>query len=470
MVDLPAGLAQGSSSRDLTDAGNAERLADRHRHEIRYCDKWAKWLIWDGRRWAVDETRRIDLLATETVQAIKEEALAVDDHKLHDRLLKWSLASQRGSHLRALVDWARSRDGIPVRPQELDRDPYVLNLENGTFDLNRMRLRDHDADDLITKLAPVAYDPDATAPRWTSFVREIFDGDDDLATFAQRAAGYSLTGDTSAQVFFLLHGDGANGKSTFVETLQSLLGDYALETPTDTLLVRRYSGIPNDVARLQAARFVAASEIPKGAKLNEPLVKQLVAGDTVSARFMRSEFFDFRPVLKLWIDTNYRPTVHGTDEGIWRRVRVLPFTRTFPPGQRDESLRDKLAAELPGILNWALDGWRDYSYGDTLEPPRAVIEATEEYRQEQDVIAMFLDDCAIVDPAAAVAPRDLYAAYTAWCHANGERPDSQKALGTQLKQLGYEPGKSNGVRLWKGLKLTDDHHLFADDPGPAGTR
>ncbi len=351
-----------------------------------------------------------------------------------------------------MIAAARTEEGIAVTPSAFDRDPWLLNVANGTLDLRSGVLRPADRADRLTKLAPVAYDPAARCPTWLTFLDRVLDGKAEVIAFLQRAVGYSLTGDISEHCLFLLFGTGRNGKSTFLETLSATLGDYAMTTPTDTLLVRREGGIPNDLARLPGARLVSASESEAGRNLAEALVKQLTGGDTISARFLQAEFFDFKPSFKLWFRTNHKPTIKGTDDGIWSRIKLIPFTQRIPDSEMDKRLPERLVAELPGILTWAIDGCLAWQR-EGLGTPTAVAQATAEYRGEMDVLATFLADCCEVGPDHRCTAKELYGAYTRWAEESGERVASQKAFGLRLAERGFVSARAHGgVRLWAGLK------------------
>jgi putative DNA primase/helicase len=354
-----------------------------------------------------------------------------------------------------MLDLANSEPGIPVLPDQLDANPWTLNVLNGAVDLRTGQLWPHRRQDLLTKLAPVAYDPDALCPTWDRFLLEVMNGDQDLVSFLQRAIGYTLTGDTSEQVIFILHGKGANGKSTLLETLRAMLGDdYTVQVRPETLMVKQGDAIPNDIARLKGARLVNARETEEGKRLAEALVKEMSGGDTITARFMRSEFFDFKPEFKLFLAANHKPTIRGTDLAIWRRIRLIPFAVTFAEEQQDKQLPKKLQAELPGILAWAVRGCLGWQVLGGLGTPAAVKQATEEYKSESDTLAAFLDECTIEDPNSETQAKVLYKAYVTWCEEGGETPAKQTMFGRKIKErLDSRVDKSSRLTYYLGLRL-----------------
>ena len=447
VVELPGRYA-------YTDMGNADRFADRYGDRVRYCSPWSKWLCWDGRRWNQDDIVQVEMHAKDSVRMIVEQAKRLPEGKGRDALLKHGIRSQHSSRIRAVLELGRSHPGIPIRPQELDDDRNLLNVMNGTLDLASLELRPHNKLDLLTKLAPVTYDPEAECYRWEQFLREVFLDDAQLIEYVQRAVGYSLTGDVSAQVFFLLHGGGENGKTTFLETIRHLMGDYAQNAAPKTFIQRRGDGIPNDIARLMGARFVTAIETGKNRRLDETLVKQVTGGDQITARFLRAEFFEFEPHFKVWFATNHKPSIEGTDHAIWRRIRLIPFGATFTKENREDGLVDTLIGELPGILNWAVSGLQRFRWGSTLdEAPEAVTEATEAYRTEEDVIGQFLGDCCTVDPMARARSTELYEAYVKWCTEGGERAETKNKFGRMLQERGLDSVKSNATHWRLGVEL-----------------
>lgn len=438
----------------LTDLGNAARLIDRHGDHLRYCPDYGRWLIWDGKRWAPNVDGEVRRRAHETVRALLAEAADETDADARKALVKHAQGSEHSARISALLTEAEVMRPVPVRSDALDADPCLLTVANGTLDLRTGDLREHRPDDLITKLMDVEYDARAECPTWLAFLQRVFAEDADLTAFVRRAIGYSLTGRTDEQVLFLLHGNGANGKSTMVELLRELLGDYAQNTPASTLLQRGSSGegVPNDVARLPGARLVTTAETGDGRRLDEERVKAITGGDVISARFMRAEWFDFRPSFKLWISTNHRPEVRGTDHAIWRRILLVPFEVTIPDAEQDKELPRKLCSELPGILAWAVRGcleWREQG----LAAPEVVKAATGRYREEMDVLGTFIADRCVLGPDKLTPTAELYASYAEWAKEAGEHVMSQTRFGRRLKERGLTDGKVRGVRSWFGIDL-----------------
>ena len=439
----------------LTDTGNAERLVAQHGADLRYCNDWNKWLVYN-RRWAQDRERGVFRRGQATVRTIYGEAAAIEEVDRRKATAKHAERSESAKALREMVFAAQHQDGVTVVPESLDQYPMLLNVENGTIDLRTGMLHPHDRQQLITKLAPVTFDQTATCPTFMAFIATILPSENDrVARFIQRAVGYSLSGVTSERSLFILHGAGANGKSTLLEVVRCLLGDYAIRTPTRTLMVKRDEGVPNDIARLRGTRFVSASETEEGQRIAESLIKDLTGGDTISARFMRGEWFDFKPEFKAWLATNHRPDIRGTDNAIWDRIKLVPFSVTIPESQRDQRLLDKLKAELPGILNWAIAGCLEWQR-DGLGTPDEVKKATAAYRADMDVIAAWLADSCTLNSSLTASAGDLYASYKAWCEQSGERPMRDRDLGLRLAERGLQSRRgAKGKRLWIGIALGD---------------
>jgi putative DNA primase/helicase len=441
-------------TRFLTDLGNVERLIDQYGQDIRYCGARGQWIIWDGQRWLLDETGHVCRFAKLTARSILLEAAAVEEETERKRLTKWEEQSESESRLNAMVNMARTEKEVAVSPGDFDCHPYLLNVANGTVDLRTGELRPHRREDLHMRLAPVAYKPKAPCPQWLAFLARITNQDEDLIGFMRRAVGYSLTGDTSEQCFFLLHGSGANGKSTFIEVLRALLGDYARQADASTFLHKDYDNVRNDLARLAGVRFVSAVEVAEGRRLAEVLVKQITGGDTITARFLYREHFEFDPTFKVWLAANHKPEIRGTDYAVWRRIRLVPFAVTIPKEEQDKRLLQKLKAELPGILAWAVQGCLEWQREGLCEPGE-VQAATAAYQEEMDPLGSFLTECCTLSPRVQTPASDLFDTYTKWCQENGEEAMTQTAFGRRLGDRGFAKDHDSITRrtVRKGVGL-----------------
>lgn len=453
----------------LSDYGNAERLVKNHGTNLRHCNPFSRWYVWDNQRWREDETGEIIRCAKDTVRKIHEEINRIDlgqatdmaslNHLLaiRNKITRHALKSEENNELRAMIELAQSEKPLPVLPIELDADPFSFCVQNGVVDLRSGGLSGHERSALITKISPVSFNHKAKCPRWEQFLREIFAGDQDVIEYIQRAVGYSLTADVSEQALLFCYGTGANGKSTFMNVVSKIAGDYAQRAPKSLVQVdgRGDGKVPTDMARLKGVRLVACSELEEGKALAESVVKDLTGGDRLVARFMRQDFFEFDPTHKLWMLGNHRPEIRGTDYAIWRRIHLIPFTETFGPDRRDPELGNKLMRELPGILNWAIKGCLDWQKRRGLQPPKAVLNAVKEYRQAEDKMGQFLEDVCVSNTTYWVSSKNLYDAYKRWCESTGDRYITNKMFSGRLTDRGYKPQKSKGERGWVGLNLKE---------------
>lgn len=421
IVRSVGGYAAVKESRHLTDLGNGERLIDRYGETLRFVWGWQKWLAWDGHRWLADDGGVADA-AQKTVRGIYSEAAAADDKNQRDQLGAWAKSSESANRRRDLIDQARSLPGVRVKADILDRHPWLLTTGNGTLDLRDGKLRESRPQDLMTLMTPVEFDAGATCPRWLRFLDEVFGGDADLIEFIQRSAGYCLTGVTTEQVLWLMHGSGANGKDVFQGTLRAMLGDLAFNSPFSTFELNARPSIPNDVAALLGRRLVTAAETLEGTRLNEARVKALTGSTVMTARFLHAEYFQFEPLAKCWLAMNHLPIVKDDSYAFWRRIRLIPFNRQFKE-HADPHLLDTLAGELPGILTWALEGCLRWQM-DGLRPPAIVTAATEEYQRDSDPLAEFLADRCVFDPQHRVQAGRFYTAYRTWAQEQG-LPDKE---------------------------------------------
>ena len=456
----------------LTDAGNMERLVHKYGHLFRYCPQ-RDWYGWDGRRWVPDSEGKIYQAALRTIREIKHELPlhleAAEDDKdraaITKSVLDWALASESKNHLAAMEFLTRTAEGIAVNIREFDTEPWIFNCANGTRDLRANDFRPHEQANMITNISPVLYDPKAECPLWESFLSDVMAGDREMMGFLQRAAGYSLTGSTAQHCMFICWGTGRNGKSTFLEVLRYVIGTYGKQASMATFLAKKSDeGIPNDLAALQGARFVTGIETEDGKRLAEAKIKLITGGDTVTARFLHREFFEFAPQFKIWMATNYRPVIHGTDEGIWRRIRLIPFTVYIPDGKMDEKLREKLISESSGILNWALAGLEEYKLGGLMEPD-GVIKATEDYRAAEDWLGRFMDSETVQDPNGTTQARVLYERYKSWTKDTNEFVMKERRFNEAMDDHQYKHTKRDNKKLYACFRLRDPMEKFAEKYG-----
>jgi putative DNA primase/helicase len=453
-----------------TDLGNAERFVDAHRDRVLWCPARKSFLCWDNKRYAWDERGEAVKLAHATARSIFHEAADAEGEEEQKAITRWALASQNESRINAML--SQSKPYLAVGMEELDRDPWLVNCQNGTLDLRTGKLKAHDPADRITKIVPVDYDPDVPCPRFKQFLKEAL-VDEAVIKFVKRYSGYTLTGITRERLLAILYGFGKNGKTTLVELLHEVLGDYARNTDVETLLIKKYHGVGNDVAALKGARFVSAAEVEKGRRLAESKVKQLTGRDTVTARFLFGENFDFKPEFKLWLSTNNKPVIQGTDDAIWDRIRLIPLTQRFDGSKADPKLSDKLRNELAGVFAWMVEGcleWQEHG----LEEPKTVTDATNQYREEMDTLASFLDEVCVMGPHNRLLAEKLYQRYAIWCDNSGERKDSKKAFVARLEERGFErrretAGVNKGRYIWLGIGLRSDDEPPEDgDVGSPG--
>jgi putative DNA primase/helicase len=447
--------AGGNREYRWSDLGNAERLVDAHGHNLRYCHPFRKWLVWDEKRWGNDNTGEIKRKCKSVIRKMYSEAGKEPDDEKRKKFIKYTISCESDQKIKAMLSLAQSEPIIPILPEELDTNQWLLNCLNGTIDLKTGELQPHKREDLITKLAPFNYDPTASCNAWLDHLNEIMDGDQELINFMQRALGYSLTGDTSERVIFIESGTGANGKSITNDCIAMALGDYAMRTPTETLLIKRSDGIPNDVARLMGARFVYAAEAGQGKRLAESQIKDISGGEKIAARFMRAEWFEFYPEFKIWLGTNHKPIIRGTDNAIWDRIRLIPFNVRIPESERlpKTKILELFEEEMPGILSWLVKGCLEWQQ-QGLKAPGAVLAATKEYRDEMNIIGDFIDDMCVLNEIATGTAKELYESYEKWCDAEGEKTISKKLFGMKLSERGFDNYRaSRGVRTWIGIGI-----------------
>ncbi len=439
----------------FNDDWNARRFVEQHGSKLMNCDNLGGWHIWNDKVWELDETHRVMRLARDTIESFNDLVGSFDEdtQKLFYKHIK---TSGNEAKLRAMISVARSYENMSVKSSQFDADEYLLNCHNGVLDLKSGQMKGHSEKLLISKLCGTSFDPSAECPLWLEFLKTIFHGNDDLIRFVQKAVGYVLTGDVSHQMFFILHGAGANGKSTFVDTIYKMLGSYAMITPTSTLTAKRGNEIPNDVARLKGARFIVASELSRSSLLDESLIKQLTSTEPLSARYLHKEFFEFRPTGKVFLSTNYKPTIRGTDDGIWRRIKLIPFDHKFEGDKKIENYAQKyLFPEMPGILRWAVDGFAMLKR-EGFHEPEAVMAATNQYKASEDIIGSFLNEYCVLQPQCKVTVSELYDLYKQMCDVRIKKKD----FNDYLLKCGYKKergtcGKYMGRYYWQGIGIKD---------------
>lgn len=437
-----------------TDSGNAERVHVYAGSNFRYVTESGQWLLWDGQRWNPDSNGGmvrlfVSVMKLTGTQAFQLEQLAAK------AITKHSLQSMDASKVSAGLQMLKSILGVSVSVNDLDADPWMIGTTDGMIDLKTGMPITPDRSKLITKKIGTRYDESATCPTWGRFLHTVTNGDGELIQFLQSAVGYTLTGSNREQCLFFLHGSGQNGKGVFSETIKRLIGDYGQTAPESLFTKDRNQSATNDVARLAGCRMAIAAELEEGSCFAESRIKSLTGGDTITARFLHQEFFDFAPSHHFWISGNHKPTVKGSDLGIWRRIRLIPFTVRISDAEKDPNLADKLADELPGILNWAIEGCLRWQR-EGLIPPHCVKQATEEYRIDEDVVGQFLQDCTVEDASGRVLISSLYEAYQAWASKGGiKRPDTARTLNRKLEERGNQRLMSGGGRFWKGIALIE---------------
>jgi putative DNA primase/helicase len=441
-----------------TDLGNALRFVLRYGGEVKHCAALG-WLVWDGRRWKKQGEESLKVVSEwmkETINAIFQEAncaARAGDRDKAGELYAWALQSQSNARIRAALALAESDRAISVTANDLDTHPLLLNLENGTLDLEKFELRPHRKADNITKVSDVEYDPQATHLEFDKFIERILP-DEPVRNFVQRWFGYCLTGNVAEQKFVIAHGTGANGKSQLVEIFRKLLGDdYATRSSFDSFRLGGHGETRNDLAALRGMRLVTVSESAEDALIDEAVIKDVTGSEAITARFLYHEFFQYVPEFKIIISTNHKPTVYGQDHAIWRRLCLVPFEVTIPEGEREADIHKRLLRdESAGILNWALAGLREQQEM-TLCPPTKVQAATQEYRAEQDIVGQFLEERCEVGAGFEEQSQEVHAAYKQWAEDAGYKPFAVRRFNARLVAKGFKDEHNRRGKVWLGLKL-----------------
>jgi putative DNA primase/helicase len=439
-----------------TELANARRFVKLHGENVRYCHPWHKWFVWDGARWRLDDRGEVEQLAKAVPDGIFVAALSINN----PGALKFAVKAASARSISAMLTLATSEWGIPVLPCDFNRHSMLLNVANGTLDLRTGRLRPPERKDLLTQLCPVKFHPESECRAWKEFLERILDRRQPLLDYIKRLAGYWLTAQTTEQVLPILYGVGANGKTTFLNGLLSMLGgDYAMQANRDLLVVRHGESHPTELAALFGKRLVVTTETDAGRRLAEGTVKQLTGSDKIRARRMREDFWQFDPTHKLILATNHKPEVRGTDHAIWRRLRLIPFDVVIPDAEQDKTLSARLELERPGILAWAVEGCLEWQ-GQGLGLPDEVKQATAAYRDEQDILAGFIQDECIASPSYKIQARCLYEAFQQWCDRTGEHDPGRRKFGLSMTERGFERFTNAGT-WYRGVglrKVPDERH------------
>ena len=451
-----------SEVRELNDYGNALRMRDLYKDQIVFIPergKNGKWFIYKNGCWVEDRAKKTvyekfvamtHTIPKEIPQPSEDDSEAM---KQYEKRLKFAKSCRNMSRI---TSGLKATQGLLSRSElSFDNNEWLFNVKNGTINLKDGTLYDHNPRDYLMKKSPVKYDPNATAPRWEQFLNEIFGDNDDIKKYIQKAVGYTLTGKNHEKAFFILYGSGDNGKSVFLDTIGYIMGDYYKKASFDTFTTKgKDKSVRNDLANLRGARIVVASETVEGDRLDESLIKDITGGEPITCRFLYAEDFQYVPEFKLWFSTNHKPRVRDDSNGMWNRIKLIPFTKTIPKEQQDKNLIDKLKAEASGILNWCLEGLALY-LKEGLAEPRLIKDKVQEYREENDTFGCFLKETCTVNPKGRVIRKALFEAFQDWCEKTKSYPRGMGKITfyRKVRDRGFGEIKSNGERYFTGLEF-----------------
>lgn len=469
-IIIPDGITDvGTLTFKTDDLGNAQRLASIYGDIIRYCHETGKWYTYNGTYWKVDDNGAIYRYCWETVRIYQNTALENFQEIRQNTLrgaekyspefqeanaqFKWSKNSAVANRIEAMTKTAGNYKYISQN--QLDTQNSFITCNNVTIDLETGKILKHSPEHYITKKINIDYNPEVETPVFDAFLNRIFNNDKDLINFIQIALGYTMTGETREQCFFIAYGTGSNGKSTLFDIISYILDDYTQNIPTAVLMdnQKRGSEASPELARAKGKRFVIASESKDIATLNENQIKALTGGDTVAVRPLYGQGFEYKPTYKIWLGTNHKPLIKGTDNGIWRRVKMIPFSVTIPEAEQDKLLSEELKIEKAGILNWLIKGALKY-YKFGLPKNKTVDDATKEYREEMDILGDFLNDCIDHKDGSSITGKTLYETYKNHCYENGLEPISNTSFGRKLIERGFKKEKV-GTVYYKNIELTE---------------
>ncbi len=443
-----------------TDTGNAERLIAMHGENIRFCSEWRIWLVWGGTRWKPDREGKIRRLAKVTIRTLYTQAATITDKNDRDKAEAHARRSESANAIKAMLICAESETGVPVSASDLDRAANLLNCRSGTLDLTTGQLRPHSQQDLITKMCPVNFDPKATCPVFLKFLARIIGHIPGLIEYLQKVVGYTLTGSVRLKVLFCLFGEGNNGKTTFLELIRYMLGDYSAQVLIDSLMTKRNQESNTtlaDLADLRGARFVTTSETEAGQRLAEGKLKYLTGMGEIKTCRKYENPFTFTPTHKIFMDANHRPVVRGSDPAIWNRLKLIPFTVSIPEDEIDVNLLSRLKSEASGVLTWAMGGWLAYQ-NDGLVEPESVRAAVDSWKTEDDPYREFFEDECEFGAAHTVPVTEIWQKFSSWAQDNGIRYPSRIRFQERLRRQGCSKAvlrddAGRQIRSWRGVKV-----------------
>lgn len=443
--------------RSWDDMGNAQRFVDLNGKNFRYSYIDKRWYAYNGSYWDADSQGLLNQAADAVIERMtQEEPMAQADIDLEKFDQSWHKFIKKSRSAKSKRDMlSESQHHLPILPDEFDCHKMLLNTVNGYVDLTNGKLSEDGRRELMfSQQTNVEYSDNADCPMWKEFLQQIFLGDSDLIRFMQKALGYALTGSIEEQKLFVLFGNGRNGKSVFLDVISHVMGNYVRTMNSQSIMVKQGSGVNSDIARLKSARIVISSEANEGERLDEGLIKQLTGGDKIVARFLYGAEFEFSPQFKLFMATNHKPLIRGTDEGIWRRIMLIPFNLQIPKEKVDRHLTDKLKREASGILNWMVEGsmlWQS----EGLEPPQSVLDQVAAYRTEMDVVTRFIEECCEVSFSNSVKTSELYKNYKAWCEINSEYCMSNQKFGREIMKK-FNRRHTRQADVYDGLSIKTD--------------
>lgn len=438
-----------------TELGYARRLIKVYGGRLRYVQAWRRWLIWDGTRWAQDATGQAARWQKAIARRLTTDAIAMTDKDERRNAMNAARRGESSAGVSGALNLASTEAAIAVTPDHLDADPFLLNCANGTLDLHTGTFRDPDPADLITKVTGAAYRREATGQTFTTFLERV-QPELEMRSYLARLFGHALEGRVTEHVMPICWGDGANGKGTFMNVLLAALGEYADAADPELLTARSFDAHPTGTADLFGRRLAVLHEGDAGRRLAEGTVKRLTGGDRIKARRMREDFWHFEPSHMFVMLTNHKPMVIGTDEGIWRRLRLLAWPVVIPETERDEHLGDQLALEIDAVLAWLVTGYWDWRKNGLAEPDQ-VTTATTAYRAESDAVGRFLDDRCLLATSYRTRSSELFTSWSKWCASEGHEPGTNKSFTTVLQNKGFDAAKTNMGVVWRGIGIAADN-------------